>query len=208
MALEEYKRKRRFEETPEPPPKIEKQSRHRFVVQRHDATRLHYDFRLEMKGVLKSWTVPKGPSLDPSVKRLAIHVEDHPLDYGGFEGAIPEGNYGAGEVILWDKGTYSTEGSLSAEEQLRKGDLKIVLHGQKLKGSFVLVKLKKPSKQNERLLIKHRDGYVRPDWNIEEHGNSVKSGNLPDPPRHGYRKSAVAVTSGVQNLSNARKSPM
>src|SRR5258705_1162528 len=207
-ALREYRRKRPQGASPEQrggPPTSDHNS---FVIQRHDATRLHYDFRLEMNGVLKSWAVPKGPSLDPSVKRIAIHVEDHPLDYGGFEGTIPEGNYGAGEVILWDKGTYSTEGSLSAEEQLRKGDLKIVLHGQKLNGSFVLVKLKNSSKQNEWLLIKHRDGYVRTDWNIEEHGNSVKSGKLPDPPRHGYRKSAVAVTSGVQNLSNDRQSSM
>ena len=207
-ALREYRRKRPQGASPEPRGGTPTSDHNSFVIQRHDATRLHYDFRLEMNGVLKSWAVPKGPSLDPSVKRLAIHVEDHPLDYGGFEGTIPEGNYGAGEVILWDKGTYSTEGSLSAEEQLRKGDLKIVLHGQKLNGSFVLVKLKNSSKQNEWLLIKHRDGYVRTDWNIEEHGNSVKSGKLPDPPRHGYRKSAVAFTSGVQNLTNARKSPM
>jgi bifunctional non-homologous end joining protein LigD len=131
------------------------------------------------------------------------------LDYGGFEGTIPEGNYGAGEVILWDKGTYTAEGSLSADEQLRKGDLKFVLQGQKLNGSFVLVKLRNSSKQNEWLLIKHRDEYVQTNWDIEEHGTSVKSGKLPGPPRHGHRKGAAAAfSSGVQNLANARKSPM
>src|ERR1700676_3763358 len=121
MALEEYKRKRRFEETPEPPPKIEKQSRHRFVVQRHDATRLHYDLRLEVEGVLKSWAVPKGPSLDPQDKRLAIQTEDHPLEYGDFEGEILRGNYGAGQVTIWDKGTFEAEGSDSAQRQIDRG---------------------------------------------------------------------------------------
>src|SRR6266481_4976381 len=210
MPLEEYVAKRQFEKTPEPAPGKRKRGSggSYFCIQRHDATRLHYDFRLEINGVLKSWAVPKGPSLDPSVKRLAIHVEDHPLDYGGFEGTIPEGNYGAGEVILWDKGTYTAEGSLPAEEQLRKGDLKIVLHGQKLNGSFVLVKLKNSSKQNEWLLIKHRDECVRTDWDIEEYGQSVKSGKQPGPPRHGHRKNAAAFSGGVQNLTKARKSPM
>ena len=208
-SLREYRRKRPRGASPEPRGGAPTSGHNSFVVQRHDATRLHYDFRLEMDGVLKSWAVPKGPSLNPADKRLAIHVEDHPLDYGGFEGTIPEGNYGAGEVILWDKGTYATEGNLSAEEQLRKGDLKIVLHGHKLNGSFVLVKLKNSSKQSEWLLIKHRDEYVQTDWNIEEHGASVKSGKLPGPPRHGYRKgAAVTFSSGVQNLTNARKSPM
>src|SRR5258708_6167045 len=207
--LGEDRRTRPKGDSPEPRGGAPTKGHHSFAIQRHDAPRLDYDLRLEMEGVLKSWAVPKGPSLNPADKRLAIHVEDHPLDYGGFEGTIPEGNYGAGEVILWDKGTYTTEGNLSAEEQLRKGDLKIVLHGHKLNGSFVLVKLRNSSKQNEWLLIKHRDEYVQTDWNIEEHGPSVKSGKLPGPPRHGYRKgAAVTFSSGVQNLTNARKSPM
>src|SRR5499427_7816050 len=140
MALEEYKKKRRFDETPEPPPKLEKKSGHRFVVQKHDATRLHYDFRLEMEGVLKSWAIPKGPSMNPQDKRLAMMVEDHPYDYRDFEGIIPEGNYGAGTVMVWDEGEY---GAMDYEDEpvklqeklllaeLKKGDLKIVLHGKK-----------------------------------------------------------------------------
>ncbi len=148
MPLEEYKRKRRFEETPEPPPKVEKKTAHRFVVQRHRATRLHYDFRLELDGVLKSWAVPRGPSLDPDDKRLAMHVEDHPVSYFDFEGTIPEGNYGAGTVMVWDvgkwqplspvavKGKYVPGTDAEATEMLAKGDLKFRLDGKRLKGDF------------------------------------------------------------------------
>src|SRR5437763_15958377 len=158
MALEEYQHKRRFAETPEPPPKVEKKDRHRFVVQKHRASHLHFDFRLEMEGVLKSWAVPKGRSLVPADKRLAMMVEDHPVSYFHFEGIIPEGNYGAGTVMVWDTGTWEPLGN--ASELLSKGDLKFRLHGEKLKGEFVLAKMRsrRPgSKGTEWLLIKTKD---------------------------------------------------
>jgi bifunctional non-homologous end joining protein LigD len=190
MALEEYKRKRRFEETPEPPPKVEKTGGNRFVVQKHDATRLHYDFRLEMDGVLKSWAVPRGPSLDPADKRLAMQVEDHPVSYFDFEGNIPEGNYGAGTVMVWDVGTwqplspvqkdgkYVPGTEAEAEAMLAKGDLKFRLDGKRLKGDFALVKMKgrRPgSKGNEWLLIKKHDAYVEEGYDIESIDTSVLS---------------------------------
>ncbi|MGA8736438.1 MAG: non-homologous end-joining DNA ligase [Terriglobales bacterium] len=190
MALEEYKRKRRFEETPEPPPKVEKKSGHRFVVQKHRATRLHYDFRLEMEGVLKSWAIPKGPSLDPADKRLAMQVEDHPVSYFDFEGTIPEGNYGAGTVMVWDVGTweplspqpvngkYVPGPDAEAATMLQKGDFKIRLHGQKLNGDFALIHIKgrRPgSKGTEWLLIKKQDEYAVKGYDIEQYGNSVLS---------------------------------
>ena len=135
-GLAEYRRKRRFKETPEPRGKKARKDEKIFVIQKHAARRLHYDLRLEVDGVLKSWAVPKGPSLNPGDKRLAIQVEDHPFDYRTFEGTIPEGNYGAGEVIVWDEGTFEPEGTLSSAEQIERGELKFRLHGKKLNGSF------------------------------------------------------------------------
>ena len=141
MALEEYKRKRNFNKTPEPEGTVDRAESARerfFCVQKHLASHLHYDFRLEHNGVLLSWAVPKGPSLDPKTKRLAMHVEDHPVDYGEFEGVIPEG-YGAGIVMLWDRGTWTPEVD-DVDAALKKGDLKFTLNGYKLKGSWVLVR--------------------------------------------------------------------
>jgi len=191
VSLDEYKRKRRFEETPEPPPKLEKKSRHRFVVQKHRATRLHYDFRLEMEGVLKSWAVPKGPSLDPADKRLAMMVEDHPVSYFDFEGTIPEGNYGAGTVMVWDVGTWEplspepvkgkfvpgTDAEASA--MLKKGDFKIRLHGKKLNGDFGLIHMhsRRPgTKGTEWLLIKKQDDDVVKGFDIDKYDESALTG--------------------------------
>ena len=147
MSLKEYARKRSFSKTPEPEPgKPAAPKGNFFCVQRHHATRLHYDFRLEIDGALASWAVPKGPTLNPGDKRLAMHVEDHPLDYGNFEGNIPAGNYGAGSVMLWDRGTYELLGDLPAKAQMAKGDLKFRLHGEKLKGEFAIVLMKNRGK--------------------------------------------------------------
>ncbi|MEX0719354.1 MAG: DNA ligase D [Balneolaceae bacterium] len=163
MSLEEYSKKRDFNATPEPGGENAKSEKVlRFVVQRHDASRLHYDLRLEMEGVLKSWAVPKGPSMNPSDKRLAIHTEDHPIKYLDFEGTIPKGNYGAGEMRIWDRGTYtpaSTKGKKEGDlvEQLEKGNLKINFSGKKLKGEFALVSMKK---ENQWLLIKKKDEFA------------------------------------------------
>ncbi len=177
MALEKYKQKRNFKNTPEPPVKSEKSNGAlKFVIQRHAASRLHYDFRLELEGVLKSWAVPKGPSLNPNDKRLAMMVEDHPFSYRTFEGVIPEGNYGAGIVEIWDEGTYhsieSEDKNISEKqllEQLHNGNLKFTLHGKKLNGEFALVKIKNDTK-NAWLLIKHRDKYATTeDYSSEDH---------------------------------------
>jgi bifunctional non-homologous end joining protein LigD len=174
MALEEYKKKRRFSETPEPEGKLERGDERRFVVQKHRASHLHYDFRLEMEGVLKSWAVPKGPSLNPGDKRLAMQVEDHPVSYFHFEGIIPEGNYGAGTVMVWDTGTWEPLGDERA--MLNKGDLKFRLHGEKLNGEFVLAKMRsrRPgSKGTEWLLIKKKDEAMEPGFNIDKLDYSV-----------------------------------
>jgi bifunctional non-homologous end joining protein LigD len=177
MGLAVYKKKRNFKETSEPEGKVKKSvSKLIFVVQRHKASRLHYDFRLELDGVLKSWAVPKGPSMNPKDKRLAMMVEDHPYDYKDFEGEIPKGNYGAGIVEIWDNGTYSDIENSPREEAeknlragLKSGDFKFRLFGKKLKGEFVLVKLKGKD-DNSWLLIKHRDEYATDeDYNSEHY---------------------------------------
>ena len=182
MPLEEYAAKRRFEKIPEPAPSAAKPrpAGHYFCVQRHDATRLHYDFRLEIDGVLKSWAVPKGPTLDPSVKHFAAHVEDHPIEYGDFEGTIPAGNYGAGSVMLWDRGTFDLLGGVSGAEQLARGDLKFRLHGEKLNGDFALVHMKGRGKGQEWLLIKKRDEFAAPGWEVENYATSVLSGRTQE----------------------------
>ena len=183
MSLSAYNKKRKFSETPEPVGKEKSSAKGlRFVIQKHDATNLHYDFRLEMKGVLKSWAIPKGPSLNPSDKRLAMMVEDHPYDYRTFEGIIPEGNYGGGTVIVWDEGTYepmNSEGLDKKEQeklllkQLHAGDLKLLMHGKKIKGTYALFRLKKEEKS--WLLVKKADEFASEEEVIRQN-KSVKSG--------------------------------
>ena len=188
MSLEEYEKKRNFNVTPEPGPTP---SAHKsadsggfFCVQRHDASHLHYDFRLEVNGVLVSWAVPKGPSLDPNRKPLAMKVEDHPLDYGTFEGIIPEGSYGGGSVMLWDQGTYDVLGDATAQQQLDRGDFKFELHGAKLNGSFAIVHMKpspnRKTKGNEWLLIKKKDKHAVADYDIDQFAWSVKTRRTQD----------------------------
>ncbi|MEO7446327.1 MAG: DNA polymerase ligase N-terminal domain-containing protein [Ferruginibacter sp.] len=180
MSLTKYNKKRNFKDTPEPSgKKTAGEEKLSFVIQRHKASRLHYDFRLEMDGVLKSWAVPKGPSLNPADKRLAMMVEDHPYDYKDFKGIIPEGNYGAGIVEIWDKGYYTALNEKDENKNdiqllragLKAGSLKFVLKGKKLKGEFALVKLKNNDRaENAWLLIKHRDKFaVDKEYNSEEH---------------------------------------
>ena len=170
MSLKTYAEKRQFDKTPEPGPgsrNTAAPAAPSFCVQRHHASHLHYDFRLEVGGTLKSWAVPKGPTLDPDEKRLAMMVEDHPLEYGSFEGVIPKGNYGAGSVMLWDRGTYQLLGVASAEEQLARGDFKFRLDGEKLSGEFAIVRMKR-GKGNEWLLIKKRDASAAAGWDPED----------------------------------------
>ncbi len=206
MGLKEYERKRNFKVTPEPPPKEAKphpgEQGGFFCVQRHDATRLHYDFRLEVGGVLVSWAVPKGPSLDPTRKALAMKVEDHPLDYGTFEGNIPAGNYGGGSVMLWDTGTYDVLGDLPAEKQLERGDFKFELHGTKLNGSFAIVHMKHAGKGNEWLLIKKKDEHAVPGYDVDQFAWSVSTKRTQD---------EIAENIGppqISQIPGARKTPL
>src|SRR5580698_6252750 len=176
MALDKYKEKRNFRVSPEPsgksPAGASAKRNLLYVIQKHQASRLHYDFRLEWNGVLLSWAVPKGPSLDPSVKRLAMQVEDHPVEYGGCEGVIPEGEYGGGTVMVWDRGTWEPE-SPDVDAALKKGDLKFTLHGKKLQGSWVLVRTPRGW-----LLIKHRDRYASTGDVIVTEPKSAVSGKM------------------------------
>src|ERR1700681_4126663 len=189
--LTEYRRKRDFARTREPSGEESasknSEARLRFVIQKHTASRLHFDLRLELDGVMKSWAVPKGPSLDPSVKRLAMQVEDHPIDYNTFEGTIPKGEYGGGSVMLWDRGTYSSDAAASPEKEedviregLTRGDLKITFHGERLGGSFALVRMKfardGSASKPQWLLIKHRDEFATDEDVVAENMTSVESG--------------------------------
>ncbi|MEP7159124.1 MAG: DNA polymerase ligase N-terminal domain-containing protein, partial [Chloroflexota bacterium] len=202
MSLKTYWRKRDFEKTPEPsgreggrkggegpatPPKRVRGSKGgRYVVQRHRATRLHYDFRLEIDGVLMSWAVPKGPSLNPQDKRMAVHVEDHPLSYFDFEGVIPKGEYGGGDVIIWDWGTFAPEETDDPGKAVAQGELKFSLDGEKLKGRFTLVKTRGyDGSQDSWLLIHKKDEDADPKWDVDEHPRSVKSGRTNDEVKEG-----------------------
>ena len=165
-VLEEYARKRDFTRTAEPKAIRRKPAKKlAYVIQKHDASRLHYDLRLELDGVMKSWAVPRGPSLDPGQKRIAVEVEDHPVDYNSFEGTIPEGEYGGGTVMIWDRGTYayggdSTSGVEGIRRGLTKGTLEVTLAGKRLKGSWVLVRTRRAGKAQQWLLIKQHDRYA------------------------------------------------
>ena len=189
MSLGEYHKKRRFDVTAEPRGKEPKPAKARpgarrakklaFVIQKHRATALHYDLRLEWNGVMLSWAVPRGPSLDPAIKRMAMQVEDHPIEYNKFEGIIPEGEYGGGTVMIWDRGTWTPE-SPDVDEALRKGDLKIAIHGEKLHGSWVMVRTRPRPGQSKPswLMIKHRDQWASTDDVTELAPRSVVSKRL------------------------------
>ena len=207
--LEEYRRKRRFDLTPEPSGKdVQATSENTFVVQKHAARRLHYDFRLAINGTLKSWAVPKGPSLSSADKRLAVQTEDHPLEYGGFEGKIPEGSYGAGTVMVWDRGTFTVEGTLDARKQLEREEIKFNLNGEKLRGSFVLVKLRHSEKGNEWLMMKHKDAAEDSAWNIEEHDGSVLTGRTLEEIKEELPPKCKASPIRAAELQGARKCSM
>jgi bifunctional non-homologous end joining protein LigD len=197
--LAEYKRKRDFTKTREPsggaataarPARKKRAATLRFVVQKHEASHLHFDFRLELDGVMKSWAVPKGPSYDPKVRRLAMEVEDHPIEYNKYEGTIPQGEYGGGTVMLWDRGTYEAEsgGGVDAlREGYERGDLKFVLHGERLRGGWVLVRMKRPGRP-QWLLIKHRDEFATSARDVaEEVTTSVATGRTMEEIASGQR---------------------
>ncbi|CAN5768079.1 DNA ligase D [soil metagenome] len=213
MSLETYRRKRDFARTPEPaggsaPPATGR----RFVVQRHRATRLHYDFRLEIDGVLMSWAVPRGPSLNPADRRMAVHTEDHPLEYFDFEGTIPKGEYGGGDVIVWDWGTFEPEETDDAGRAVRDGELKFSLNGQKLRGRFTLVRTRSDdTAKDDWLLIHKKDEHADPDWNVDDQPHSVKTGRTNDEVAGGAATvwdSAAPAAEAAIDLSAARVAPL
>src|SRR5258708_5152767 len=238
--LEEYRRKRRFDRTPEPSgepepraakvqdqvspaakrtrlpkpklPQLEVRpgAEHgdTFVVQKHRATRLHYDFRLAIDGTLKSWAVPKGPSQSHADKRLAVQTEDHPLDYANFEGKMPEGNYGGGTVMVWDRGIFHDEGNNEALRQLENGESKFRLNGEKVRGSLVLVKLKQSEKGNEWLMIKHKDAAEYSSWNIDEHDGSAVTGRTLEEIKEELPPKRRPIPIQPAELQGARKGAM
>ena len=188
MGLDEYHRKRRFDATPEPRGRLRRRRGRSFVIQKHRASRLHYDLRLEMEGVLRSWAIPKGPSLNPRDKRLALQTEDHPVDYGDFEGVIPKGNYGAGRVIIWDRGAYAMVDPETPEEGWKQRKFHFTLEGTKLQGEWVLVKA--GPEDNQWLFFKVSDEFASSEAIVETRPESVLSGlgvddiggDLRDPP--------------------------
>jgi bifunctional non-homologous end joining protein LigD len=223
--LTEYRKKRDFHKTAEPAGGAEKKAagakgKLQFVIQKHAASHLHFDLRLELDGVMKSWAVPKGPAPDPSIKRLAMQVEDHPMEYNRFEGTIPEGEYGGGTVMLWDNGTYEPEkggGEDGVREGIRKGDLKVVFHGKRMQGSWVLVRTRgwgssSSSSKPSWLLIKHRDEHAEPgDALVETHVTSIVSNKTMEEiggaPKqrvwHSNRGSGVRARSGGRGYDDA-----
>ncbi len=208
MSLKQYRQKRRFKKTPEPAGSKTVQRGHQFVVQKHAASHLHYDFRLEMGGTLKSWAVPKGPSLDPAQKRLAVEVEDHPIEYADFEGTIPQGEYGGGTVMVWDRGNWIPENG-DPEAAHRAGELKFTLLGEKLQGSWVLVRTRRGDERKPQwLLIKHRDDAARPDAKrdiIETATESVKTGRSMEEITEGAPAHKKNGRSGTKKTSTRKK---
>jgi bifunctional non-homologous end joining protein LigD len=196
-ALADYTAKRDFDRTAEPAGRVATRKKPaaklEFVVQKHAASHLHFDLRLELDGVMKSWAVPKGPSYDPGVRRLAMEVEDHPMEYNTFEGTIPKGEYGGGTVMIWDRGTYEAAdggGEESLREGYRRGDLKVVMHGKRLRGGWVLVRMRRADRGKPQwLLIKHRDDHAREDYDVvaEEMTSVVSKKSMEEIGRRGAR---------------------
>jgi bifunctional non-homologous end joining protein LigD len=214
-SLETYRKKRDFEQTPEPSGRKQKAGSSqrramRFVVQMHRATRLHYDFRLEADGVLASWAVPKGPTLAPGERRLAMHVEDHPLDYRDFEGTIPKGQYGAGSVIVWDRGTYVLAEGDDPGDEIAKGKIKFILRGKKLRGEFTLVKIKARESESGDpwLLVKDRDEHADARYDPAEHPESVKSGKTLADVASDPRARTWQSKPSARHARNARSRPV